>query len=406
MTIDLRPFSEDELGIAFGVANVAFGGGDDTTVEREGRTMEFDRSIGAFDGGQMVGTAGAYTFELTVPGAAQVAAAGVTWVAVLPTHRRRGVLRSMMEHQLGDVVERGDAVAVLTASEGSIYRRFGYGVAAERQTLKIDSTAALLDPPASSGGTLEMLDDASAAKPIATVYDTWRVGRAGAVNRSAAAWQNFLEDPSGKASEFRVLHRTAGEPDGYLRYKVNVNRERVARHEVVVRELRGLTPEVEAALWQFALDVDLSTTVAAAARPIDDPLPWRLTDPRRVTSSGRGDWLWARILDTGTALSARAYDRDATLTIGVIDRFGSGPAGGCWRLDVRDGRGSCERVGFDAESAEVVLDVADLGSLWMGAVSARVLAAAGRLQVASFDALANAQALFTTATAPWCDTPF
>ena len=49
--------------------------------------------------GKPVGFAGAYAFDLSIPGG-ELPCAGVTWVGVLPTHRRRGILRDFMRRQL------------------------------------------------------------------------------------------------------------------------------------------------------------------------------------------------------------------------------------------------------------------------------------------------------------------
>ena len=90
----------------------------------------------AFEEGQIVGGAGAFPFELSVPGGS-LPCAGVTAVGVHPTHRRRGVLRSMMDAQLRDVHERGEPIAALWASEETIYGRFGYGIASWAGELKV-----------------------------------------------------------------------------------------------------------------------------------------------------------------------------------------------------------------------------------------------------------------------------
>src|SRR4051812_7108099 len=95
--------------------------------ERDRKSFEPDRSLAVFDGGSIVATAGALSFELTLPGLTSIPVAGVSYVGVLPTHRRRGLLRRMMRRQLDDVYRRGEALAVLTASESAIYGRFGYG---------------------------------------------------------------------------------------------------------------------------------------------------------------------------------------------------------------------------------------------------------------------------------------
>ena len=84
----------------------------------------------AFDGDAIVGGAGVFPFELSIPGG-PLPCAGVTVVGVLPTHRRRGILDRMMRAQLADVRERGEPLAALWASEETIYGRFGYGLAAQ-----------------------------------------------------------------------------------------------------------------------------------------------------------------------------------------------------------------------------------------------------------------------------------
>ena len=93
--------------------------------------------LAAVDEGRIVGGAGAFSFRTTVPGGAVVPSAGVTVVGVLPTHRRRGILRSMMRLQLDDAHERGEALATLFASEETIYGRYGYGRATLALELKI-----------------------------------------------------------------------------------------------------------------------------------------------------------------------------------------------------------------------------------------------------------------------------
>src|SRR5579859_7433589 len=115
----IRPVSAEEFDAFHTVDMHAFNGSPLTPEERQlvvGH-LEFDRSLAAFDGDVPVGTAGAYTFQLSVPGASPVPAAGVTWVSVLPSHRRRGVLSALMRKQLADVRDRGEPLAVLWASE-------------------------------------------------------------------------------------------------------------------------------------------------------------------------------------------------------------------------------------------------------------------------------------------------
>src|SRR5215471_15633294 len=128
--LEVRPCRDrEELAKAFYGIGQYFGRfPEEDMLDRWTRIHETDRMHAAFDDGEIVGGAGAYTFDFSVPGGS-TPCAGVTVVGVYPTHRRRGVLREMMRAQLDDVHERGEPIAALWASEETIYGRFGYGIA-------------------------------------------------------------------------------------------------------------------------------------------------------------------------------------------------------------------------------------------------------------------------------------
>src|SRR5215208_5759027 len=139
MTIEIRPPAESELRSTLEAAEAAFGAEvEDHQWEREQKILPASRALAAFDGGRPVGLAAAYAFDLSIPGG-ELPCAGVTWVGVLPTHRRRGILRDFMRRQLADAREWGEPIAALWASEAAIYGRFGYGLAAPSAVLKADS---------------------------------------------------------------------------------------------------------------------------------------------------------------------------------------------------------------------------------------------------------------------------
>src|SRR6478736_6992953 len=127
---DVRPCRDrDELARAYYSIGQYFG--PPPEPERLDRFLQYferERMHAAFDGDQIIGGAGAYSYDFTVPGGS-LPCAGVTVVGVYPTHRRRGALRAMMDAQLRDVQERGEPIAALWASEETIYGRFGYGLA-------------------------------------------------------------------------------------------------------------------------------------------------------------------------------------------------------------------------------------------------------------------------------------
>ena len=139
MGIEIRPIVEEELeawqrpiSAGFGFHTV-----DERQLEVERPVVEYDRFLGALDGGRFVAGAGAYSFDMTLPGGTTAPAAGVTAVAVAPTHTRRGILTGLMDRQLADVADRGEPFAVLNASEAGIYGRFGYGLATSVEATRI-----------------------------------------------------------------------------------------------------------------------------------------------------------------------------------------------------------------------------------------------------------------------------
>ena len=101
---------------------------DEELSERLIRVLPAERVYAAWEGGRAVGGRGAFPFQLTVPGG-RLPAAGVTVAGVLPTHRRRGVLRTMMRVLIDATRARGEPIAYLWATEDTIYGRFGFGLA-------------------------------------------------------------------------------------------------------------------------------------------------------------------------------------------------------------------------------------------------------------------------------------
>src|SRR6185503_3958555 len=137
------------------------------------------RQLGASDGDRLVGTAGAFEFGLTLPGGAVVPVAGVTAVGVAATHRRRGILRQLMAAQLDDVAARGEPLAVLTASESGIYRRFGYGIASFVEVVDLETVRVAFREPVGADLDLRLIRGDEAMAAIPPLYDRWRATRPG-----------------------------------------------------------------------------------------------------------------------------------------------------------------------------------------------------------------------------------
>jgi predicted acetyltransferase len=400
MSFEVRAIEPEELEDFLWPVEAGFGSHlQEDAVEDVRKVIDYERAFGALDGGQFVGGAGTYAFEMTLPGGAVVPVGGVTGVAVSPTHRRRGVLTQLMRHQLDDVAQRGEAFAILNASESHIYGRFGYGLGARAEAVEIDTREAeFLVPPAD--GRMRLLSKDDAEKALPAVYDRWRRHRPGALARSDV-WWSFLfaekESWKGGGEQFHVLHESeAGDADGYATYQPKGKQEHGNWAGTVrVRELLGLDADVEAALWRFCLDVDLMRTARSEMRPVDDPLRWRLVEPRQLKVISAYDVLWVRIVDVGAALSLRSYATDDDLVLDVEDSFR--PDGsGAFRLD-----GS-----RTDDEPDLRLEVRDLGAAYLGGVTFSMLARAGRVEERRSGGLRRADALFASPVAPFCNTTF
>jgi predicted acetyltransferase len=380
-------------------------------IEDQKVLWEPDRSVGALDDGEWIGGTGAYSFDLTLPGGTTLPAAGVTMVGVSPTHRRRGVLTQLMERQLADVVDRGEPLAILTASESLIYGRFGYGLAVSHAVLEIDSTRSAFRAGAepSPPGRVRQLSKTDAAGPLRAAYERCRLVRAGAITRRPEYWELHLKDRErwrdGASAMYIVVHEDAdGQPDGFVtwRSKESWTDAGLPRSTVVVNDLCGATADVEAVLWRLLLDVDLSTRVVAEKRPVDDPIRWRLLEPRRAQTNAVSDWLWLRVLDVERALESRGYQTSGQLVVEIDDPFQPSTSGR-YLLDTDTKESSCSRT--DAEP-DLAMQVDDLGAIYLGGVAPSTLAAAGRVHARSAEVLARADDLFATTPAPFCMTGF
>ena len=364
-------------------------------LERFARVLPHERMHAAYDGDQIVGGAGAFPFELSAPGGS-LPCAGITAVGVQPTHRRRGVLRSMMDAQLRDVHERGEPIAALWASEETIYSRFGYGIASWAGELRVPHEwDAFVDAVERLPARFVTPEEARDLFP--PVYDAVRRERPGMMSRSPEWWEDrHLRHPEEEASSprrFVVLENDDG-PQAYAIYRTHFGFEGgSASSRLVVREAFGATPRATAAVWRFLLDVDWMAVVETSLAPPDHPLFLLVATPRRMRYR-MGDGLWVRLVDLPAALSRRAYGAGEPLVLEVTDAVCPWNAGR-WRLDGQ----ACERT---EDEPDFRLDVSALGSAYLGAVSFRQLHAALRVEETRPGAIERADALFAWRPLPWC----
>ncbi|MEW2297389.1 GNAT family N-acetyltransferase [Streptomyces sp. NPDC006743] len=404
LATELRVLRPDEWDTWYGHLMRAFGGVPEPAEEQElyRSLTEYDRSLGVWDGEACVGSAGAFSFRMTVPGGALVPAAGVTMVGVAATHRRRGVLTSMMRRQLDDVRTWGEPLAVLTASEPGIYGRFGYGAASFQLSAEIDTSRAVLSVPAGTDGVrLRYAAPADVLDACEAVYARLVPGRPGMLARRPG-WERLgLLDPEslreGASPLQCVVAERDGEVTGYARYRVKPGWEAgTPEGTVVLDALDALDPATDAALWRFLFDIDLTSRLSVGNRPVDDAWQYLVSDIRRCLPRLR-DTLYVRLVDLGAALAARTYQAPVDVVLEVEDAF-CGWNTGRWRLS-GDAKGAvCEPT---SEAADLALSVRELGAAYLGGVPLTALAAAGRVRELRGGALAEASVAFGSAVAPW-----
>jgi predicted acetyltransferase len=401
---DLRVLRQDDWGKWYDTLLRGFGGVPESAEERElwNSLTEFDRSLGVWDGDECVGTAGAFSFRLTVPGGASLPVAGVTMVSVAATHRRRGLLTSMMRRQLDDVRAWGEPLAVLTASEPAIYGRFGYGNATVSLSAEIDTTRVRLSVPDGTDDVrVRYAVPADVLDVCEAVYARLVPARPGMLARRPG-WERLgVLDPASEregASPLQcVLAERDGETVGYARYRVKPEWELSGSNgTVIVEELAGLDPTADAALWRFLFGIDLTSKVTVRGRPVDDAWQYLVSDPRRCHPRVR-DSLYVRPVEVGAALEARTYQTPVDVVFEVEDAFCPWNAGR-WRLSGDVKGASCERT---TDAADVALSVRELGAAYLGGVSLASLGAAGRVRELRPGALAEASLGFGVGVPPW-----
>jgi len=380
----------------------------DERVALERLLLPMDRMVTAFDGERIVGTAGDYPFEMTVPGGATLPVAGVTGVTVAPTHRRRGILRQMMATQLDEVVTREEPVAVLNASEAGIYGRFGYGLAQMYQRVTIARARnAFSSPVPERSLPMRMLSKAEARDELPAVYDRCRLRHPGMLSQPDDWWDAVLGDEQiwkGGGDLFAVIadeDGPKGTGPGFALYRIG-HRTQPGTWPLTVFDIEAADPVVEAQLLRFLLDVDLVGSVTFEGRPLDCPLRWWLVDPRAVLVEMVADYLWVRLLDIESSMAARRYPVADDVTVEVHDPFRPGTSG-CYLVEGGPDGASCERT---QAPPHLAMDVADLGAIYLGQATPSALAAAGRVRELVPGTLERADRFFNWPVAPFCATRF
>jgi len=310
----------------------------------------------------------------------------------------------MMDEQLDDVARRGEPLAALTASEASIYGRFGYGTATFSTRWELASEYASMSVPAPADGSVRLVEGDAAAEAARAVYDGAAATRVGELERPPNWWSPiFAPGPKGKRF-FTAVHDCAdGRPDAFARYALDPAwPDGIPSSTLRVIELQAVDADTEAALWTYLFGIDLVATVVAGDRPVDDPVRWRLPDARRLRVRELRDHLWVRVVDVADAMSARTYGADDALVVELTDDFR--PANnGRWLIEGGPSGAACARTDREPDLA---LGAPELGAIYLGGVPVSTLAAAGRIRELTSGAATRADRFFAAHPSPWCTTHF
>jgi predicted acetyltransferase len=401
LTIAIRNPAQEAWRAAMETTSSVFGDElKDEDFERFSKTLVRERFYAAYDGDAPVGTAADFPFTLTVPGG-ELAAGGVTWVAVVPSHRRQGILTQLMRRELEDLHGRGESLAMLWASEAAIYGRFGYGMAAPHFDMDGDRSRFSLRDDRGARGKVRMSSLDDALEPCMHVYERLRPTIPGFIGRSRDWWQAYrLADSEqwrrGASPKYVAVIELDDQPAAYAIYRVKGEWEAgFPKGQVRVVEALAATPSAERELWRFLFGIDLTVRVDSRLDP-GSSLPLMVDDARSLNLR-LSEGLWLRIVDVDGALAGRSYAGDGSVVLEVRDDFCPWNAGR-WRVG--------SDVARTDEPADLELEVADLASVYLGAFDFSRLAQAERVRELNDGAVARADALFRTARPPFCPEDF
>ena len=305
----------------------------------------------------------------------------INTIAVRPSHRRRGLLKQMMRAQLDAARERGISLATLTASEATIYGRFGFGIATHTHPIHVDTRRLVFRPdiPVASG-SVEYVHPSFLKDHWHRLVTEHQARYRGAVGHLHGHYLTDTGqwDPSenGHARSLRcVVHFSEeGEVDGFALFTPQGWHDSPITTKV--RKVCAEDQAVNRALWKAMAEMDMVERLTYPLSPPGDPLAASLVDPWAVQPKEGDDPVWLRILDLPSAVAQRQFDGDSEgdVIVEIVDSMGY--CEGLWRMHAKDGHGTAERV--DA-AADVKLSVDVLAQMWHGDRTASELALSGLL---------------------------
>ena len=396
---EIRRARDDEYQAVLAASSVPFSFDPDESLDPLESMFPTDRMVVGDDAGQIVGTSAAHTYRVTVPGGAVVGTSGMSFVTVLPTHRRSGVMRAMMQMLLEDAVEAGEPLAALWATEGGIYGRFGFGPTVEMVRQRIDSSKCELVPADPPGGRVRIVDRGEAMASFGSIHAEVAAGRHGTLHRDNPFAEYNLFDAPWDRDGFTKQRFAVYEGDdgrGYVTFRTKETSPGTVRFD----EMYATSTPARRGLVDFGLGFDLCRDLVLWGRPADDPIRWMLTDPYAMKSENF-DYVWFRLVDLKAALVARRYEVDGSFVVAVTDDQLANN-NGTWRIEVTDGVAAVERCD---EAPSLTLSTGVLAALYMGGRRLPSIVEPGAVGADS-ETIARLDRTFRTTLVPWTSEEF
>jgi len=403
MATEIRPPTPDELDRVHFVVAYSFAG-DRTDEGRQGmrHVEEMANPYVLLEDGQIVAALRVYDFEMLINGT-PVAMGGVSSVACLPEHRRKGYVGQLLRYALERMREHGQPLSALYTPHPSLYRRYGWMVGAAQITTTFNPKEAMPHVKAPAAGRAVRLTEEDWPL-LDSVYKRHTVGRTGWLVRPERWWKeavfHTLYDEKREARDVAAWENAAGEPTGYVSYQQTGWQGAGSTRPLRVREFIALDRDAYLGLLRYVLSHDLMNQVQWFT-PADEPLGAALEDSdHRILKREYGDGIMLRVVDIEKAVEARPAATGApegALTVAISDA--SAPWNqGTWRIESSGGRLSASKA---KGAADITTDAATFAAIYDGFLRTPDAARAGLAEVSSAEAAALADRVFASEYAPY-----
>jgi predicted acetyltransferase len=398
MAEEIRPLHEDELDENFNLTSQAFRNSP-ADVRRWRKHARLEEFRGVFVDGQMQAVLELIEMPIWF-GAAPVTAGGISGVASPPENRRRGYIGRLLHATLTETRDKGWPLSTLYPFHFPFYKRYGWEHISDNFFYKVPMGQLPMGQVEGSWRPLVRGTDLNAEEEntrmsdadlaiLRGIYDTWVVGRSGAIARDERWWRMKLREGMDKRPDVYYWRDPAGRPRAYIMYTFETLENQWTRR-LHVRDVVALDMAALRAVLTFLRHHDSQAKEIRLRLPEDLRFLALLDDPEFTVEVEAGVML--RVVDVVAALAARRYPAGVggQVTLQVSDSFLDWN-NGAYRLEVGDGAGQAART--DA-APDLSMDQKTLSRLYSGYLTAREAATLGLLEVHEGRALALAEQLF------------